>query len=79
MKLATIALAIAFALPTKFAFAEGTLNYSTFAARPIVRGATLTRPIATMSRNSFGTTLAPIIHDPSGSTLTPWAMSRGAR
>jgi hypothetical protein len=46
MKLATIALATAFALQTTFAFAEGTLNYSTFAARPIVRGVTLTRPIA---------------------------------
>jgi hypothetical protein len=34
MKLTTIALAIAFALPATFAFAEGTLNYSTFAARP---------------------------------------------
>jgi len=79
MKLTTIALAIAFALPTTFAFAEGTLNYSTFAARPIVRGATLTRPIATMPRNIFGSSLAPIIHDPSGSTFTPWAMSRGGR
>jgi hypothetical protein len=46
MKLATIVLAIAFAIPTTFAVAEGTLNYSTFAARPIVRGVTLTRPIA---------------------------------
>ena len=79
MKLPTIALAIAFALPTTFAFAEGTLNYSTFAARPNVRGATLTRPVAIMPRNIFGNTLAPIIHDPSGSTLTPWAMSRGGR
>jgi hypothetical protein len=79
MKLTTIALAIAFALPTTVAFAEGTLNYSTFAARPIVRGVTLTRPVATMPRDNFGNTLAPIMHDPSGSTLTPWAMSRGGR
>ena len=79
MKLATIALAVAFALPTTFAMAEGTLNYSTFAARPVVRGVTLTCPIATMPRNIFGSTLAPIIHDPSGSTLAPWAMSRGGR
>jgi hypothetical protein len=37
MKLATIALAVAFALPTTFAIAEGSLNYSTPAARPVVR------------------------------------------
>jgi hypothetical protein len=61
MKLTTIALAIAFALPTTFAFAEGTLNYSTFAARPIVRGVTLTRPVATMPRDNFENTLAPIV------------------
>jgi hypothetical protein len=79
MKLTTIALAIAFAFPTTFAFAEGTLNDSTFAARPIVRGVTLTRPVAAMPRDNFGNTLAPIIHDPSGSTLAPWAMSRGGR
>jgi hypothetical protein len=71
MKLTTIALAIAFALPTTFAFAEGTLNYSTSAARPIVRGVTLSRPIAAMPRDIFGKTLAPIMHDPSGSKSTP--------
>jgi hypothetical protein len=70
MKLTTIALAIAFALPTTFAFAEGTLNY---------RSVKLSRPIAAMPRDIFGKTLAPIMHDPSGSTLTPWAMSRGGR
>jgi hypothetical protein len=41
MKLATIALAVAFALPTTFAIAEGSLNYSTPAARPVVRGVTI--------------------------------------
>ncbi len=66
MKLATIALAIAFALPTTVAFAEGTLNYSTLAARPIVRGVTRTRTVATMPRDNFGNTLAPITHDPGG-------------
>jgi hypothetical protein len=37
------------------AFAEGTLNYSTFAAHPIVRG--VTRPTATMPREIFGNTM----------------------
>jgi hypothetical protein len=77
MKLATIALAVAFALPTTFAIAEGSLNYSAPAARPVVRGVTLTRPVAIRPRNISGNTLAPIMHDPSGSTLTPSAMSRG--
>jgi hypothetical protein len=79
MKVTTIALAIAFALPTTFAFAEGTLNYSTFAARPIVRGVTVTRPNAAMPRDYFWNSLAPIMHDPTGSKLTPWAMNRGGR
>jgi hypothetical protein len=38
MKLPTIALAVAFVLPTTLAMAEGTLNYSTPAARPVVTG-----------------------------------------
>src|SRR5216684_4959774 len=33
--------------------------------------------IATKPRNVSGNTLAPIAHDPSGSTLTPSAMNRG--
>jgi len=77
MKLATIALAVAFALPTTFAMAEGTLNYSTRAARPVVRGVTLTRPVAIRPGNLSGNTLAPIMQDPSGSTLTPSATNRG--
>jgi hypothetical protein len=80
MKLATIALAVAFALPTTLAIAEGSLNYSTPAARPVVRGVTLTRPVAIRPRNISGNTLAPIImHDPSGSTLTPSAMAVKAK
>ena len=55
MKLTTIALTIAFAFPSTFAFAEGTLNYSTFAAHPIVRG--VTRPTATMPREILGNTM----------------------
>jgi hypothetical protein len=77
MKLTTIALAIAFALPSTFAFAEGSLNYSAPVARPAVSGVTVTRPVATRPRNLSGNTLAPIAHDPSGSTLTPSAMNRG--
>jgi hypothetical protein len=77
MKLTTIALAIALALPSTFAFAEGSMNYSAPVARPVARGVTVTRPVATKPRNLSGNTLAPIAHDPSGSTLTPSAMSRG--
>ena len=77
MKLATIALAVAFDLPTIFAIVEGSLNCSTPAACPVIRGVTLTRPVAIRPRNISGNTLAPIMHDPSGSTLTPSAMSRG--
>jgi hypothetical protein len=77
MKLATIALAVAFALPTTFAVAEGTLNYRTPAAIPVVRGITLTRPVAIKPPDLSGIQLAPIRHDPSASTLSPWAMSRG--
>jgi hypothetical protein len=79
MKPATIALAVAFALPTTFAIAEGSLNYSTPAARPVVRGVTIgtASPIATKPPNISGNTLAPVMHDPSGSTLTPSAMNRG--
>jgi hypothetical protein len=66
MKLTTIALAIAFALPATFAFAEGTLNYSTFAARPHRQR----RHTHTSRRNhasgQFRESLAPIMHDPSG-------------
>jgi hypothetical protein len=78
MKLATIALAIAFALPTTFASAEGAMNLGDSVPRSS-RGVTAntTRPIATRPRNLSGNTLAPIMGDPSGSTLTPSAMSRG--
>jgi hypothetical protein len=78
MKLTTSALAIAFALPTTFAFA-GPMNSGEPVARPVVRGVTVgaPRPIATKPPNISGNTLAPIMHDPSGSTLTPSAMSRG--
>jgi hypothetical protein len=76
MKLTTIALAIAFALPSTFALAEGPMNLGSHVARPFT-GVTVARPMATRPRNFSGNTLAPIMHDPSGSTLTPSAMSRG--
>jgi hypothetical protein len=78
MKLSTLALAIAFALPTTFATAEGAMNLGDSASRPfrsVPAGAP--GPIATKPRNLSGNTLAPIMQDPSGSTLTPSAMSRG--
>jgi hypothetical protein len=78
MKITTIALAIAFALPSTFAAAEGVMNLEdTVAHTP--RGVTIhaSGAIATRPRNMSGNTLAPIMHDPSGSTLTPSAMSRG--
>ena len=78
MKFTTIALAIAFALPSTFAVAEGAMNLGDTVARP-PRGVTIhaSGAIVTRPRNVSGNTLAPIMHDPSGSTLTPSAMSRG--
>jgi hypothetical protein len=78
MKPATIALAFAFALPTTFATAEGAMNLGDSMPHPF-RSVTVgaTGPIATRPRNISGNTRAPIMHDPSGSTLTPSAMGRG--
>ena len=78
MKITTIALAISFALPSTFAAAEGAMNLGDSVVRPS-RGVTVNAPgpIVTMPRNLSGNTLAPIMHDPSGSTLNPSAMSRG--
>jgi hypothetical protein len=78
MKLTTIALAIAFALPSTFALARGGMSFGSHGARAFT-GVTVgaTGPIATKPPNFSGNTLAPIMHDPSGSTLTPSAMSRG--
>src|SRR5271154_554624 len=78
MKLTTITLAIAFALPATFAFAQGPMNLGGSAPHSF-RGVTVgtAGAIATSPPNFSGNTLAPIMHDPSGSTLTPSAMSRG--
>jgi hypothetical protein len=75
MRLVTIALAIAFGLPSSFALA-GPMNLGSQVTRPIA-GAAVTRPIATRPRNLSGNALAHVMHDPSGSTSTPLAMCRG--
>jgi hypothetical protein len=62
MKLTSIALAIAFALPSTLAFAEGPMNLADSAARPVVRGVAIgstAGPIATKPPNISGNTLAP--------------------
>ena len=78
MKFTTIALAIAFALPSTFAFARGGISVGSHVTRPF-GGAHVGAAgrIANRPRNVSGNTLAPIAHDPSGSTLTPSAMNRG--
>jgi hypothetical protein len=78
MKLMTIGLAIALALPSTFAFAEGTLNYSTPVVRPVVRGVTVLGPMAIKPRNiSSRNSLARPMRDPSESTLAPSTIGRG--
>jgi len=75
MKLTTISLAIAFALPSTFALAQGGMHIGTHTAHlfsnPVGTGRIANRP-----RNVTGNTLSPIAHDPSGSTLTGSAMNR---
>jgi len=78
MKLATIALAIAFTVPSTFALARGGMSIGSHVTRPF--GGTIVGAagrIATKPRNVTRNTLAPIAHDPSGSTITPSAMNRG--
>jgi hypothetical protein len=78
MNLTIIGLAIALALPSTFAFAEGTLNYSTPVVRPIVRGVTVLGPMASRPRKIYPrNSLAPPMRDPSGSTLATSNISRG--
>ena len=78
MKLATIALAIAFALPSTFALARGGMRMSmgNHVSRSF-EGAGAAGRIANKPRNVSGNTLGPIAHDPSGSTITGAAMNRG--
>jgi hypothetical protein len=78
MKLTTIALAIAFTLPSTFALARGGMSIGSHVTRPF-GGAHVGAAgrIANRPRNVSGNTLAPIALDPSGSTLTGSAINRG--
>ena len=80
MKLATLALAIAFALPTTFARAEGPMNLADPVVRPVVGADTIdaARPMVFRPRNPSGSAFARIMHDPGGSTSTLSAMRRGS-
>ena len=76
MKLTTIALAIAFTVPSTFALARGGMHIGSHVTRPFASTVGTSR-IANKPRNVTGNTLAPIAHDPSGSTLTGAAVNRG--
>jgi hypothetical protein len=75
MKLTTIALAIAFTVPSTFALARGGMHIGSHVTRPFASSVGTAR-VANRPRNVTGNTLAPIAHDPSGSTLTGSAMNR---
>jgi hypothetical protein len=75
MKLTMIALAIAFTVPSTFALARGGMHIGSHVTRPFASTVGTGR-IANKPRNVTGNTLAPIAHDPSGSTLTGSAMNR---
>jgi hypothetical protein len=84
MKLTTITLAIALAVPSTAAFAQGGMSIGSHTVHPYssvhpYSGVTVgsSRPIASRPRNFSGNTLGPIAHDPSGSTLSGSAMIRG--
>ncbi len=79
MKVATIALAFAFALPSTYALARGGMgmHIGSQVTRPFSNPVGMGR-IAREPRNISGNALAPIANDPSGSTLTGSAMSRTA-
>jgi hypothetical protein len=73
MKLTTIALAITFALPSTYALAKGGMSGMSMHASHSFNTA---GRIANRPRNATGNTLAPIAHDPSGSTISGSAMNR---
>jgi hypothetical protein len=75
MKITTIALAIAFTVPSTFALARGGMHIGSHVTRPFVSSVGTGR-IANRPRNVTGNTLAPIAHDPSGSTISGSAMNR---
>jgi hypothetical protein len=75
MKITTIALAIAFTVPSTFALARGGLHVGSHVTRPFASSVGTGR-IANGPRNVTGNTLAPIAQDPSGSTISGSAMNR---
>jgi hypothetical protein len=75
MKFTTIALAIAFALPSTFALARGGMSMGSHFSHSFAATGAAGR-IANRPRNVSGNTLGPISHDPSGSTITGTAMNR---
>ena len=75
MKITTIALAIAFTVPSTFALARGGMHIGSYVTRPFASSVGTGR-IANRPRNVTGNTLAPIAHDPSGSTISGSAMNR---
>jgi hypothetical protein len=75
MKYTTIALAISFVVPSTVALARGGMQIGSHVTRPFTSPVGTGR-IANRPRNVSGNTLAPIAHDPSGSTLTGSAMNR---
>jgi hypothetical protein len=78
VKLTMMALALAFALPTTIALAEGPMNLAEPVARPVVRGVTVMPSMTTRPRKLSGNVPAPIVHDPSEPTLAPSVIfSRG--
>jgi hypothetical protein len=75
LKLTTITLAIALALPSTFALARGGMHGGSHVSS--FGGATAgVGRIASKPRNISGNSLAPIAHDPSGSTINGAAMKR---
>jgi hypothetical protein len=77
MKVTTIVLAVAFALPSTLALARGGMHVGSHATR-LFANPVGTGRIAREPRNISGNTLSPIARDPSGSTLTGTAINRTA-
>ena len=75
MKFTTIALAVALIVPSSFALARGGMHIGSHVTRPFANPVGTGR-VANRPRNATGNTLAPIAHDPSGSTLTGSAINR---
>jgi hypothetical protein len=79
MKLTTIALAIAFTVPSTFALARGGMHGGMHIGSQVTRpfaNPVGTGRIAYRPRNLTGNMLSPIAHDPSGSTISGSAMNR---